>query len=242
MSEAAADTAAVEETTEALAETTETEGTQQQEQQEEVIYAGKYKTPEDLEKGYNELYGTYTSRLKGFTGAPESGEYEVKAAEGIEQADLDFIMETPMFTRLKERGLEQGMNNDMFNGIINDYVTIQREENQAFIQAEKQKLGDDADKRITNLIDRLGTKFEGERLEAVKNSLITAEVIEAWEQAFDEHTNTVAPADTDVTSADTEQELQDLWNAKDESGRRKMEYDRDYRDMVQKKWKAYYGD
>lgn len=241
MSEAVAETAAVEET--AAPETVEeTESVEEstKEQVEEVIYAGKYKTAEELEKGYKEMQSLYNSRYKGFTGAPEDGKYEYSTDD--ESIDVEALMESPMIQRLKERGIESEMSNDLFNGIINDYINTQREENAMIIEHEKSKLGEDAEKRLENLVDKLSTKYDGEKLEGIKAALINAEIIEALEDQLNEKTNTVAPVDAQETSPDKEAELQELWAAKDERGRRKMEYDADYRSMVNKKWKAYYGE
>lgn len=244
--EAVADTAVVEES--AVAPETQESVAQEETSdfkskvEEQRLYANKYKTIEDLEKGYGEMQSLYNSRYKGFTGAPDNGEYKLTPSEGVDESALDYIKETPLFNKLKERALESGMNNDMFNGIINDYIVAQAEQVSIDIEAEKAKLGKDADARIKNLIDRLGTKFEGSVLDSIKGSLTSAEIFQAWETVLNENKNTVAPPETEVTSIDKEVELQELWAAVDSRGRRKMEYDADYRAMVNKKWKEYYGE
>ena len=240
------DTAAVEET-EAVPETTEAETeavetTEETETVEEVLFAGKYKSPEDLEKGYTEMQSLYNSRYKGFTGAPESGEYEAVPVEGVEQAEVDALSDSPVFQKFKERGLERGMSNEMFNDVINDYITTQREETQATVSAEMQKLGDNAKVRIENVVSKLGTILEGDQLEGLKLTLSTASSIEALETLLDRDVNTVAPAETAVDTTDKESELQELWTAVDDKGRRKMEYDGDYRKMVNKKWNEFYNE
>lgn len=243
--EAVADTAVVEETVapdsvESVAQEETSDFKSKVEEQR--LYANKYKTIDDLEKGYAEMQSMYNTRYKGFTGAPENGEYQVTPGEGIDESAIEYIKTTPMFEKIKARALEGGMNNDMFNGIVNDFIMAQAEETKISIEEEKAKLGKDADVRIKNLIDRLGTKFEGDMLETVKGSLTSAELFQAWEKMFEDNKNTVAPPDTVSASPDKEAELKELWVAVDANGRRKMEYDSSYRAMVNKKWKEYYGE
>lgn len=235
---------AVETAPEAIEETTEEVNTEEvaieEEAQEEVLLAGKYKTPEDLENGYKKMQSLYNSRYKGFKGAPESGEYVTTAAEGIDQSEIESIADTPMFKRLQEQGIEQGMSNDMFNDIVNDYITTSREENARIYDAEIKKLGDDAQTRIDNVVMKLGTILEGDQLDGLKLSLQSAASIEALETILSKDVNAVAPEPNEVDNTDKEAELQELWNAKDSKGRRKMEVDADYRKKVNKKWKDFY--
>lgn len=246
MSEAVADTvveesAAPETVEEVEAVETATEEQSEAQEAEEVLYAGKYKSAEELEKGYKEMQSLYNSRYKGFTGAPEDGEYTLQAAEGVDPEQLELAEDSPLVNKLRERGLEQGMSNDMFNGLVNDYIITQQEQMSEQIATEKANLGKDADVRIQNIIDRLNKDYP-DNAERLQSAMINSDIVVFMEEMLNRDANSVAPADTEVQSADKESELNELWVAVDDRGRRKMEYDASYRNMVNKKFKEYYGD
>lgn len=200
--------------------------------------SSKYKTISDQAAAYVGL----ESKLGGFIGAPESGEYEITPIEGVDQAAIEALVASDVFNDLQELGIKNGMSNEFMNEFTNTFAMSQQKEQQAFIDAELTALGDNAKARIDNVNNKLGVILEGDLLEAVQSSLSTAKAIEGIEAILDRNTNTVAPADVVAPSADQEAELNNLWVATDDRGRRKMEYDAPYRDMVNKKFKEFYGD
>ena len=204
----------------------------------EWFKTSKYKTIADQAKAYIGL----ESKLGGFIGAPESGEYEITPAEGVAPEVVEGMLSSEVFGKLQELGAKNGMSNDFMNEFVNTYLSSKQQETEAQLAAEVASLGKDADRRIAAINDKLSTVLEGELLTAVQNSMTTAKAVEGIEAILNKNVNTVAPSDETATNPDIESELDNLWTAVDDRGRRKMEYDAAYRNMVNKKFRDYYGD
>jgi hypothetical protein len=233
-----------ENTTEAQVETTQSEAPQEEQSietqttedsiAEEKLFANKYKSIEELEKGYENLNSLYNKRYKGFVGSPEDGKYEFVPSEGINDEIAQAILDTPMAKRLQEKGVERGMSNEMFNDLINDYIVTQQEHIEAQRTIEYDKLGENADKRLQLIDEKLGTLLEPHLKKALSDSLTTAEAVQAIEYMLESKTqNTVNPEGTQVKNGLSEEEWQKMYLAVDEYGNRKMN-DPSYRKKVEK--------
>ena len=70
------------------------------------LLAGKYKTPQDLEKGYNELNKKYREAVEGVK-APEKYETDFSKVEGLEKLKADDPLLKEMLPTFKALGLPQ---------------------------------------------------------------------------------------------------------------------------------------
>lgn len=206
-----------------------TEGSTQPEQtgdivQPDTLYANKYKSVSELEKGYNNLQ----SKLGNFTGAPEA--YE--PAEGVELGD-----DNAYFSKLQELGKELGLNNDGFNKIVQAYnESIEAEEAsyEAQLKEEFTKLGDNAEARVRNINDWSKANLTESEQALVDSVSTSAEAVMLIEKfigmskpqgiAQDHQVETRPSYDADKLHA--------MRYAKDENGNRKMSVDAEYRQKV----------
>ena len=139
----------------------------------EVIYAGKYKSVSELEKGYQNLQ----SKLGNFTGAPEA--YE--ANEGIEVSE-----DNPLYSKLQELGKEIGLNNDGYNALVKMYNDTMAEQQAIYDQeaeAEFAKLGDNAQERVRNINDWSKANLSEDEqalLDSISTSAATVQLIEKF--------------------------------------------------------------
>jgi hypothetical protein len=109
----------------------EVENTEEIQQKEAKLYAGKYKTPEDLEKGYKEL--STLVRVKN-PEAPE--EYDFSVVEGVDG-------ENPLLGTMQEVMKNQNLTQDQATALTEAFVGFSTE-NTPDMEEEVKKLGGDA--------------------------------------------------------------------------------------------------
>ena len=187
----------------------------------------KYKSVQEQARGYKELLMHHNDKLKGFVGTPEAG-YE--RGEGNE--------ENPMMGMLSEVGAKYGMNQDMFNDLVEQYGGItegmekqQQEASQARIKEEITKLGDNADYRLKNISDFATGNFDAEGAEELINMATTARSVEILEQLIGKSKGSKV-ADTDKTApvkADVMEKMRELQFATNGEGKRLIEVDMKHR-------------
>ncbi len=198
------------------------------------LLAGKYKTVEELEKGYKESVsmGTkntekmndMTEKLKGFAGAPE-GDYDAGDATYSEA----------VMTELQTWGKDNGLSQDAFSSLVSAVHGADVANAEASRAAEMNKLGKDAQVRIDNVNDKLLAIF-GEDLAAQYQGIgRDAAGVEALEQLvgkFSESTANPDGAGFIGVETITQDKLSELMNARDSAGMIKMQTSPEYAKSV----------
>lgn len=192
--------------------------------QPETLYANKYKSVSELEKGYEHLQ----SKLGSFQGAPD--EYSLN--EGVE-SDI----ESPLFQKIMEVGRDMNLNNDGFNALVGAYNEVLQAENAKFEEqrnAEFAKLGDNAKERVQNIKDWGNanlTEAERDLMASISTSADAVMLLEKFismskpQGVANEQQATARPSyDVDKLHA--------MRYAKDEHGNRRMSTDPEYRKKV----------
>lgn len=207
--------------------------TEQTEQDDGIVYAGKYKSVSDLEKAYSELQSSYSKKLGAFEGSPE----EYARPEGIEEGDssFDFITQWGKDNNLSQDGLESLI------GQFKEQATEQYEAQQKeYIQGEMEKLGKDADYRIKNATDWVSANLGEDFVGAINDMLPGAKGIEAIEKLM-KTTSAQTPTEASPTKSLDMEQIKGMRFAKDEFGNRKMSVDPAYRKRVEALEAEYYS-
>ena len=220
---------------EATTETTETASTETVvtdngvDTSTEVTYAnGKYNSVSDLEKGYTEAQKFISSKLGGFTGAPEA--YEL--AEGIES--------NSRIEALQEWGKENQLSNDALNDIIRMDMENTQKANEAYVAEQKELLGKDAETRLTNLQDWARAQVGDDNLDTFNAMITSAKGVEMMEGLMKKMQGT-APAPAQPQQTVSKETLYEMRFAIDKnSGERRMSVDPAYRARVEKLEQEFY--
>jgi len=206
------------------------------------LFAGKYKSVEELEKGYKESVSMGTKntekmnsmseKLKGFSGSPE-GDYEFDGDNGY----TDGVM-----SAIGEWGKDQGMSQEAYSTLLSkvgEAEAINREEHQT---REMGLLGKDAQIRIDNTNDKLKAIF-GEDLAAQYQGIGTSAAgVEALEQLvlrFGDNTTNPDGGDFVGETPITQDELGEMMNKKDSAGTPMMQASPEYAKSVYAKIDKY---
>lgn len=171
--------------------------------QEVQLLANKFKTAEELEKGYIEQQKLL--REKGKL-APES--YELSLPEGMTVADDD-----PLLGQFSELAKKHNLSNEAYNEFI--AMKLQSDASMATdLDAERAKLGDNADEILANVGNFYRSKLSAEGFAAVQGLAATADGVMALDALRKElqPTQPVSPRATtaskpSVTQADAEAQL-----------------------------------
>lgn len=211
------------------AQATEGESTEQPVEQDntvepETLYANKYKSISELEKGYNNLQ----SKLGNFTGAPE--QYE--ANEGVEISE-----DNPLFGKLQEIGKDIGLNNDGFNALVQMYNDSMEEQQAMYDEQAKEemaKLGDNANERIQNIADWTKANLSEAEQAVVDRISTDAETVQFIESMIARSKPQGVAQDNQVANAQKydKDKLREMQLATDKNGNRLMSVDRNYYNKV----------
>lgn len=137
----------------------------------ETLLAGKYKTPADLEKAYKSLetkLGETSSKLKGFKGAPEK--YELTVPEDL-AGQLEWSADDPLLAGFQEKAKAWGMSQEAFTEAIHMLAQYEFTNASGDLKAEKERLGENADQRLTDFSNWLASNLEDERGDVVRAAL-----------------------------------------------------------------------
>ncbi len=226
-----ASTAPAAETTSTETQTTETVVTDNgQDTGTEVSYAnGKYKSVSDLENGYVEAQKFISSKLGGFTGAPEA--YDLP--EGVES--------TSRIEALQEWGKENQLSNEALQSIIQMDMEATQKANEAYVAEQKEMLGKDAETRLDNLSDWAKANIGEDNMDAFNAMITSAKSVELMEGLMKKMQGT-APAQAQPQQTVTKEQLNEMRFAIDKnSGERKMSVDPAYRAKVEKLEEEFYS-
>ena len=114
--------------------------------------ADKYKTVDKQAEAYTHLQ----KKLGGFVGAPETGQYEFRAPEG-----LNVVLEKdhPLLKELHDWGLKNQLSQDRYNELLG--MLAQYEASMVPDMGDiKQRIGADADSRIATVVQWLGANVD----------------------------------------------------------------------------------
>jgi len=187
-----------------------------------VSYAdGKYNSISALETGYSELQKSYSQKLGGFDGSPETYTLD----EGIET--------TPRLEALQAWGKENQLNNDALNSIVQMDVEATEKAQEAYVTEQKEILGKDAETRLTNLSDWARAQVGEEMMDTFGAMITSAKGVEMMEGLMKQMQGT-APAPAQQTQTVSKDTLSEMRFAIDKnSGERRMSIDPAYRAKVE---------
>jgi len=195
-----------------------------------VSYAdGKYNSISALETGYSELQKSYSQKLGGFDGSPETYTLD----EGIET--------TPRLEALQAWGKENQLNNDALNSIVQMDVEATEKAQEAYVTEQKEILGKDAETRLTNLSDWARAQVGEEMMDTFGAMITSAKGVEMMEGLMKQMHGT-APAPAQQTQTVSKDTLNEMRFAIDKnSGERRMSVDPEYRKQVEALEAEIYG-
>jgi len=187
-----------------------------------VSYAnGKYDSISALESGYSELQKSYSQKLGGFDGSPETYTLD----EGIET--------TPRLEALQAWGKENQLNNDALNSIVQMDVEATEKAQETYVTEQKEILGKDAETRLTNLSDWARAQVGEEMMDTFGAMITSAKGVEMMEGLMKQMQGT-APAPAQQTQTVSKDTLSEMRFAIDKnSGERRMSIDPAYRAKVE---------
>lgn len=184
---------------------------------------GKYKSVTELEKGYKELQSTFTKKtqefnekLGAFKGAPET--YELPENVAVSEGIVNWAKQN-QFT------------NEALTSLVETYNADMQAQQEAYIAAETQKLGDNAKTRIKNATDWVNANL-GDLGTALNSMAAGAKGIEAIEKMIS-LTKSSTPANVPAAPAIDKDKLDYMqFQEKDSYGERKYVSDPAFRAKV----------
>lgn len=224
------------------------------------LYAGKYKTVEELEKGYREATGRLrelggkAKAADGVLGAPEESD-ELAGTAGYstenwipEGVEVELNLEDPLITavlpEMRSLGLSQGSVDKLAQAWVAAQAKAAAEAEEA-LQKQLSILGENANERIADTNQFLLRKLPKEHAEAITSG--RADTAAFWEglELLRGVSRPTAPADPEHARAQ-QTTLEDLERKqmyeKDENGNRRYETDPAFRRMIQEQRRQILGD
>lgn len=189
----------------------------------------KYKTVAEQAKAQREL----EKKLGAFTGAPEEG-YKL-------DDDYAGLKEDPMYQEFSEFAKESGMSQEYHDKLVSTFLAGQQVKGEEYRNQQIQKLGDNAQQRITNVDSFLRGNLTPEQYEKYSEAVSTAESVELIESLIKATRPAKVPAEGgDNPKGITEDKLKEMYLATDQYGNRKME-DPKYAAEYNKAAEYFYG-
>jgi len=197
-------------------------------------YAGKFESPEALEKGYAESVSMHTTKmtemnekLKGFVGAPEGGEYAI--AEGAN------TYSAPVMESLSKWGVEQGLSQDAYDSLLGSIAQAEAANLEAYKSEQMGILGHNAEARIQNVNDKWTAKYGEKATEWMNSKAMSAEDVEMFESLLsDGNSSTVNPNGSQAQGQVmiTQDQLSEAMFKKDSAGMILMQTSPEYKKLV----------
>lgn len=169
-------------------------------EQEEKLFAGKYKTPEDLEKGYKEL-----SKKVRENKVEVPDEYNLEKLEGVFEAD------DPMLTKYLGKFKELGLSQDQAEHILAEYGADMIGQ-KIDPEAELAKLGNEGKSiigEIESFVAKQGSNFSDSEKQILASMTSTAEGVRAFHKLVSMTKTQNIPSDVDSLPAESKAELQE---------------------------------
>ena len=187
-----------------------------------IKYADKFNSVGELESSYKELQSTFSKKLGGFEGSPET----YTRPEGIDENDS-------VYNYASHWGKDNQLSDKGLSSLVEGYTNHMKTEAEAYQQAELKSLGDNAKQRVDNAHDWIKANLGEEYIDAMNSSFIGAKGIEAIEKMASLSKQTAPTSVTASPSRSYDNDtLKSMQFAKDEFGNRKMSSDPAYREKV----------
>lgn len=189
----------------------------------------KYKSVSEQAQAYIEA----EKRLGGFIGAPKEG-YQL--AEELTQFKDD-----PMLKELMPVLQESNASNDFVNKLVTTYATAQAKSMESYIAEQKSALGENADARLSSLVEYANVNIPQELQETFKSMATSAKAVEVMEALISKSQGSkVAPTNTTSSSAITPDKLREMMFKTNESGQLLASIDTNYKAKIDALYKEIY--
>lgn len=197
------------------------------------LFAGKFKTPEEMEEGYKALTKKLTESGKI---APE--EYEIELPDGLAFADPE---NDPELSSFKELAKELNLTNEQFNKLA--AFELQRQaSNLPDYKAEVEKLGENWEEEVGSLYKYLKANFSEEAVGIFEKVAVTADGVRALQEIQKAAKSVTVPGDSatkQVAKATPEQAEEALAKAREAEKAGKPEAERLRKEAERKFQEAY---
>lgn len=130
------------------------------EKQDDYLYGGKYKSVDDLEKGYKELYSKYTEKRPE---APEKYEFDFSEHETLKSQEIS-LDDDPTYQKMVPLFKELNLTQDQANMLVSTYLETSYEAIPDQAQ-EIEKLGPNAQEIINRTNSFVSKNFTAEEQE-----------------------------------------------------------------------------
>lgn len=193
-------------------------------------YSGKYDSVELLEKGYNDfatMHKATVEQLKGFVGAPESGEYQMpEGAKGYSQ---------PVMDAMQQWGIDSGLSQESYDGLLGVVAKAEADNMTAYKEEQMGLLGKDAAARIQNANDKWTATYGAEATEWMQSKALSAQDVQMFESILEANAGSTVNPDGGQAAGQvmiTKDQLSEAMFAKDSAGMMKMQTDPEYKKLV----------
>lgn len=204
-------------------------------------YAGKYESPEALEKGYSESVTMHTTKmaemndkLKGFVGSPETGEYVIPEGANAYSA--------PVMESLSKWGAEQGLSQDAYDSLLGSIAQAEAANLEAYKSEQMGLLGHNYEARIQNANDKWTAKYGAEATEWMNSKAMSAQDVEMFESILADGGSSTVNPDGGAPQGEvmiTQTQLSEAMYKKDSAGMNLMQTDPEYKRLVDDMTRKY---
>ena len=190
----------------------------------------KYKTVAEQAKAYTEL----EKRLGGFIGAPKEG-YQLSEELGISSDD-------PSVKAVLDVLGKSNASNEVANELISSYVQAQQAQEEARFAKELELLGTNADYRINAVKEFAASALPSHLQETLQGMVTSAAGVEVIEALMKKAQGSVVAPEANATSTKMDaSKLRDMMFAKNEHGQLRSSIEPEYKKMVDKAYRDFYG-
>lgn len=243
------------ETTEETTQTTETQVTEETQQPEWLLMEGVPGTGEAPEYYKKDKYGSLAEQAKAyqelekrfgsFTGAPKDGEYSVSLSDELVDMGMSIEPDDPLFADAVEFAKDSNMSQDGFNKLMNLYAMSKVAEGKAldeFKANELKSLGDNAQARISNLVNWGKANLSDDLFEGFQEMAISANSIRAMEKLVSmTRSAPIDPGNAKPNNGVSREELYKMQFEKDDNGNRRLSTDPEFRKRFNKLKEEVWG-
>lgn len=208
----------------------------------------KYKTVADQAKGYKELQSEFSKKVGAFTGAPE--EYEVALPEDLvlpEGVEWALEADDPLIGALAPVMKEMQVSQEGFNQLVKTYIEYEAGKEAAAMAEEEERATRELSsipegaKRVSDVSAWAKANLSEGDFEAFKSTLTDSNALQMYENMIKLTRNSKIPDTQGNVTGVTREELDAMYQAKDESGQNKYATDKKYRERVQGLERRYFG-
>lgn len=122
-----------------------------------------------------------------------------------------------------------------WDGLVHMFWTASEKSGQEVMQAELASIGKDYNERIERVAAFAKANLSPESFQALYSGISSAGLFKAIEELVSVGQPPRLEADGSQDSGDTLEAVDAMWNAKDDQGRRRVEYDEQYRESVRRR-------